>query len=179
MDNEQFNEEEIVLTEVSEEVIEEQAPKQTELDLNTIDEKDRDPEVENFAQSFKLVYENQFRDYLKQMIKKQSISATSLPTVKYCKENYEAYSMNSTTLLFYFDHLEQDECGNINSVVATTFDQSESCHFIPEICNQYGPYVNTTLFTCLYNVGRTSSNNNPDKFFLDLPIELYNLIEDE
>lgn len=138
---------------------------------------DRDPEIEDFAEKFRKVYEKQFREYLEKLKKNDSIYATSLPTKKYNKETFDEDSMNSINLLFYFDSLDMDENGNINAVVTTTFDRSESCHFQPYLCKEYGPYYKTTLFTCLYNTGR---KNNPEalNFFLDLPIDLYNLIED-
>lgn len=85
-------------------------------------------------------------------------------------------SMNSTSLIFYFDHLESDESGNINAIVATSFDKSQSCHFQPFICKDYGPYYRTTLYTSYYNIGR-GKNPEAEHFFLDLPIDLYNLID--
>ena len=145
--------------------------------LSQIDE--RDPEVEEFAAKFKAIYENQFVTYLKNLNKSEPLNATSLPTKKYDKNTYEQDSMNSTTLTFYFSHVENDENGNIVAIVATSFDKSENCHFTPQLCKDYGPYFNTTMFCTFYNVGRKKAEESEaEDFFLDLPIDLYNLIDE-
>lgn len=146
------------------------------IDESNIPMQERDLEMEDFAKQFKSVYENQFRDYLKNLNKNEPLSATSLPTKKYNKDTYEVDSMNSTTLVFYFDGLELDENGNINGVLATAFDKTEECHFTPYLCKEYGPYFKTNLLCCLYNVGR-GKDSEAANFFLDLPIDLYNLID--
>ena len=92
---------------------------------------DRDPEIEEFAEKFRKVYEKQFREYLEKLKKNDSIYATSLPTKKYNKETFDEDSMNSINLLFYFDSLDMDENGNINAVVTTTFDRSEKGEGMP------------------------------------------------
>ena len=137
---------------------------------------ERDPEIEEFSEKFRQIYENQFRSYLKTLARNETIYATSMPAKKYCKETYDDDAMNSTTLLFYFDGLELDEHGNINAVKATTFDKTETCHFHPYLCRQYGPYYKTMLLCCLYNVGR-KSDSMAENFFLDLPVDLYNQID--
>ena len=149
-----------------------------ELDLATIT--DRDEEMEEYASRFKQIYENEFKNYLKSEIKKNDqLTATSLPTTPYNKDTYEMDSMNSTNIVFYFDSLELDEqTGAINSIVTHTFDKSQKCHFHPHAYKKYGPYFNTTLFTCLYNVGR-KSDSVAQEFFLDLPLNLYYLLEQD
>ena len=148
------------------------------LEMNIEEEsiEERDPEIEEFSEKFRNVYENQFKNFLKSMSKSETIYATSLPTKKYCKDTFDDDSMNSTTLLFYFDGLELDENGNINAVMAHTFDKTETCYFSPYFCKKYGPYYRTTLFCCLYNVGR-KEDSMPENFFLDLPVDLYNQID--
>ena len=78
-------------------------------------------------------------------------------------------------ILFYFEKLELDDKGNVNAVVTKSFDKTEMCHFQPHLFKTYGPYFNTNLFCAMYNSGRTSEQTK--EFFLDLPIDLYNLIE--
>ena len=139
---------------------------------------DRDPEIEEFAKRFKAVYEHEFVEYLQseKVHKNDTICATSLPTGKYCKETFEQESMNSLTLNFHFDKVDVDENGNIQAIVAETFDRSETCHFQPTLCKNYGPYHKTLLFTCVCTISRKSIQG-PVVLFLDLPLELYNLIE--
>jgi hypothetical protein len=143
-----------------------------------IEEKDRDPEIEEFAQKFKEIYDKDFKNYLKKLDRNEIIYATTLPNKKYCKETYEVDSLNSTTLMFYFERLDLDENQNINTVIVRTFDHSELCHFIPTLFNEYGLYYKTFLFTCLYNIGR-KTHSLAENFFLDLPIHLYNKIESD
>ena len=142
-----------------------------------IEENDRDPELEEFSQKFKNVYDNDFKNYLKKLKRNEIIYATSLPTKKYCKDTYDNDSLNSTTLMFYFERLDLDENENINAVVVRTFDNSELCHFTPNLINEYGIYYKAMLFTCIYNIGRTNSSSQ--NFFLDLPIYLYNKIDSD
>lgn len=137
---------------------------------------DRDEEMEDFARQFKTIYETKFVEYLKSLKQNDTLNGTSLPDKKYNKDTYEDDSANSTTIVFYFDKLETDESGNINAVVTKSFDKSDVCHFQPHLFKNYGPYFNTQLFCCFYNTGRTKDTTSHE-FFLDLPIELYNLIE--
>ena len=147
-------------------------------DLSFDNDFEQDIELEEFSQKFKNVYENKFRSFLKTLSKNETLYATTLSTKKYCKETYDEDSMNSTTLVFYFEKLDVDENGNINAVIVKTFDKTETCHFHPFLCNHYGPYYKTTLFCTLYNVGRTT-DSLAQSFFLDLPVDLYNEIEAE
>lgn len=139
-------------------------------------ENERDPELEDFARQFKNIYEHNFIDYLKKLQPNSPLNATSLPTKKYNKDTYEDDSNESTTLVFYLDNLELDEKGNINIVVATSFDKTEKCYFTPFVCQDYGPYYRSNLLCSYYNIGR-SKDKEGINFFLDLPIDLYNLIE--
>ena len=141
-------------------------------------EEQKDPEMEEFAKNFKKVYETEFRQYLKGLKKNDLLMATSLPTKPYCKDTYETDAMNATTLNFYFESLECDEAGNINSVVTSTFDHSQKWHFHPHLYKRYGPYQHTTLFTALYSVGRKAAETVTEEFFIDLPVELYNQIDE-
>lgn len=138
---------------------------------------DRDLEMEEYAKQFKAIYENQFKDYLRQLKKNDSLSVTSLPTSEYCKETFEMDMMNSTTLSFQFDSLELDDNGHISSVIMTSYDRMHTYYFDPVVCDKYGPFFTTTLYTCMYNVGR--SNSVDQQFFLDLPLELYDLLEQD
>jgi hypothetical protein len=147
-------------------------------DFNFDENFERDPEIEEFNKKFKNIYENKFRTFLKSLSKNETIYATTLPTKKYCKETFDEDSMNSTTLVFYFDKLDLDENGNINAVVVKTFDKTETCHFHPFLCNHYGPYYKTTLLCTLYNVGR-GKESSAQSFFLDLPVGLYNEIDED
>lgn len=138
----------------------------------------RDPELEEYAIEFKSLYENQFKNvYVKELKKNAPISVTSMPTKEYCKETFENDLMNATTLTFYFDSLELDESGRISAVVTSSYDRAHTYFFEPFLCESYGPYFNTTLFTCMYDVGR--KNSVEQMFFLDLPVELYSLLEIE
>lgn len=141
-----------------------------------IAEDERDLEVEDFARQFKNIYENNFINFLKNLQPNTALNATSLPTKKYNKNTYEDDSNESTTLVFYLDNLELDEKGNINIVVATSFDRTEKCYFTPFLCKDYGPYYRTNLLCSYYNIGR-SKDKEAINFFLDLTIDLYNLIE--
>jgi len=145
--------------------------------INEIPQEDRDQEMEEFAAKFKHIYETKFRDYLREL-KDQSISlsATGLPASKYNKETFEEDSNNSTTLMFHFDKIEMDKDLNINVVHMLSADRTEKCQFTPFKCKNYGPYYDTTLFTSLYLVGRLKMTT--EHFFLDLPVDLYNLIEE-
>lgn len=143
--------------------------------VHEMNPEDRDEEMEDFARQFKSIYETKFVEHLKGLKRQEPLNATSLPEKKYNKHTYEEDSANSTTILFYFEKLETDEKGNVNAVVAKSFDKTEVCHFQPHLINDYGPYYNTNLFCCLYNTGRSSDKAR--EFFLDLPIDLYNLIE--
>jgi len=111
-----------------------------------VTEEDRDEDVEDFSKRFKHVYESQFREYLKQLKKGENLNATSFPTKKYNKLTYEEDSANSTTLVFFFEALDCDENGNINAVIAKSFDKAEICYFVPHLCKQYGPYYQTKLY---------------------------------
>ncbi|CAF0991320.1 unnamed protein product [Brachionus calyciflorus] len=146
------------------------------LDESCIPEKERDHEVEDFAKQFKKIYENDFRIYLKNLKPNEPLNATSLPQKKYNKETYDEDSGESVTLVFYFEKLDLDENGNINLVETSSFDKTEKCFFSPFLCKDYGPYFKTNLLCSFYNVGR-SKNQEAQNFFLDLPIDLYNLIE--
>jgi hypothetical protein len=147
-------------------------------DLKNVQLIDRDIELEEFAQKFKEIYDNDYRNYLKNLDKNEILYATALPTKKYCKETYDQDSMNSTTLMFYFERLDLDENENINTVVVRTFDRSELCYFTPTVYNEYGLYYKTMLFTCFYNTGRIN-NSSSQNFFLDLPVYLYNKIDSD
>lgn len=138
---------------------------------------DRDLEMEEYAKQFKSIYENQFKDYLRQLKKNDALSVTSLPTGEYSKETFEMDMMNSTTLSFQFDSLELDDNGQISAVIMTSYDRMHTYYFDPFVCDKYGPFFTTTLYTCMYNVGR--SNSVDQQFFLDLPLELYNLLEQD
>lgn len=161
--------------EINDSIVEKNKPQPKQSPIN---EEDRDEEVEDFAKQFKTIYETKFLEYLRGLKKNDPLNATSLPVKKYNKLTYEVDSMNSTTLVFYFEKLELDEkTGDaVNAVVARSFDKSELCHFQPFVCQEYGPYFNTNLYTCMYNIGR-SKEMGAQIFFLDLPIDLYNLIE--
>ncbi len=138
----------------------------------------RDPELEEYATSFKSIYENQFREiYLKNLKKNDPIQVTSMPTKEYCKETFENDIMNATTLTFYFDSLELDDLGNLTAVIASSYDRKHTYFFESFICSTYGPFFSTNLLTCMYDVGRT--NSKEQMFFLDLPVDLYNLLESE
>lgn len=141
-----------------------------------VDPEERDEEMEDFARQFKTIYETKFVAYLKGLKPNDTLNGTSLPDKKYNKRTYEDDSANSTTIVFYFDKLETDEAGNINAVVTKSFDKSDVCYFQPHLFKNYGPYFNTQLFCCFYNTGRTKDTTSHE-FFLDLPIQLYNLIE--
>lgn len=141
-----------------------------------VNKEERDEEMEDFARQFKSIYESKFIEYLKNLKRLEPLNATSLPETKYNKETYDQDTANSTTILFYFDKLETDEKGNVNAIVTKSFDKTEVCHFQPYLCNDYGPYFNTNLYCCLYNTGRAGSEK-AQNFFLELPIDLYNLIE--
>ena len=145
--------------------------------LDKVDEQDRDLEMEEYAAKFKSIYENQFREYLRKHEAQEPISVTSLPMKKYNKDTFDEDMMNSTTLTFYFEALECDEEGNINAVVASSFDRSQNYYFMPFLCENYGPFYMTTLYASLYNVGRKDSQEN--MFFLDLPVALYNLLDSD
>lgn len=136
---------------------------------------ERDYEMEEYALKFKYVYENHFMNYLKSLKKNDSLSVTSMPTNKYCKESFEDDMMNSITLNFHFDSIEHDDNGKISAVIANSHDRLHTHYFEPFICNSYGPYFSTTLLTSMYNVGR--KNSAEQMFFLDLPIYLYNKLE--
>lgn len=138
---------------------------------------DRDPEIEEYCKMFRKIYRNQFNDYLKSLAKNESISVTSLPTKKYCKETFDEDLMNSTTLNFYFEKLEFEENGSIKSVIAKSFDKKTKYDFTPYVCDNYGPYYKTTLWACCYDVGRKESKE--EMFFIDLPSHLYTLLESE
>ncbi len=138
---------------------------------------DRDLEMEEYAKQFKSIYENQFKSYLRRLKKNDILSVTSLPTNEYCKETFESDLMNSTTLSFQFDSLELDDNGQISSVIMTSYDRLHTYYFDPVVCGKYGPFFTTTLYTCMYNVGKKNSVEQP--FFLDLPLELYNLLEED
>lgn len=144
-----------------------------ELNFETLP--NRDLEMEDYAKSFRSVYENQFKEHLRTLQKNDPISVTSLPTKVYCKETYEVDSMNTTTLTFNFDSLELDNSGKVIAVVASSFDRVHTYFFDSFLCDTYGPFYGTTLYTTMYNVGR--SNSQEQMFFLDLPLSLYNLIE--
>ena len=144
-----------------------------ELDIESI--LNRDLEMEEYAKCFRSVYENQFRQYLKTLQKNDLISVTSMPTKAYCKETYEIDSMNTTTLSFNFDSLELDDSSNVVAVVASSFDRVHTYFFDSFLCDTYGPFFGTKLYISMYNVGRSSSQEQ--MFFLDLPLSLYNLIE--
>ncbi|RNA37025.1 hypothetical protein BpHYR1_033610 [Brachionus plicatilis] len=163
--------------EANEEVLDESGKENCEMaeDL-LIAENERDAEVEDFAKNFKKIYENDFIDYLKKLEPNTLLNATSLPIKKYNKDTYEEDTADSTTLVFYFEKLELDEKGNINILVATSFDKTEKCYFTPFLCNDYGPYYKANLLCSYYNIGR-SKDKEALNFFLDLPIDLYNLIE--
>ena len=174
-------EEEVDLTNTSQEIhIEIQNVHPTAEDEEEIpSDEQKDPEMEEFAKNFKKIYETEFHQHLKGLEKNDLLMATSLPTKPYCKDTYEMDAMNATTLNFYFESLECDEEGNINSIVTSTFDRSQKCHFHPHLYKRYGPYQNTTLFTTLYNVGRKgAAEGQAEEFFIDLPVELYNLIDE-
>lgn len=141
-----------------------------------VNQEDRDEEMEDFARQFKSIYESKFADYLRSLKPSEPLNATSMPETQYNKDTYEQDSANSTTILFYFEKLETDEKGNINAVVTKSFDKTEICHFQPLLCKDYGPYFKTNLYCCLYNTGRSGSDTAKN-YFLDLPINLYNLIE--
>lgn len=141
-----------------------------DLVANLPPEDERDADMEDFARQFKKIYETKFVDYLKTLKRSEPLNATSL-SEKNCDDED-----NSTTLVFYFEKIDTDENGNVNAVVAKSFDKTEICHFQPYLCNKYGPYWKTNLYCCLYNTGRTASQA-AQNFFLDLPIDLYNLIE--
>jgi hypothetical protein len=136
---------------------------------------DRDPEIEEYAKNFRNIYSNELVEYLKTLVRNDSLSVTSIPTKKYCKETFDEDLMNSTTLNFNFEGLECDPDGKIKSVIATSFDRSTKYDFSPFLCSDYGPYFRTTLYACYYNVGRKSSKE--EMFFIDLPLHLYNLLE--
>lgn len=156
-----------------------ESSKEKSYELNedsVIDENQRDLDVEDFAQQFKKIYENNFVCYLKKLKPGTALNATSLPTKKYNKDTYEDDSGDSTTLVFYFENLELDEKGNINIIKASSFDKTEKCFFTPFLCKDYGPYFKSNLFCSYYNIGR-SKDKEAMNFFLDLPIDLYNLIE--
>jgi hypothetical protein len=138
---------------------------------------DRDPEIEDYCLNFRKIYQNQFVAHLKSLTKNDVISVTSLPTKKYCKETFDQDLMDSTTLNFNFEEIECDENGNINRVIATSFDRVSKYDFCPFLCNDYGPYFKTNLLACCYNVGR--KNSKEEMFFIDLPLNLYILLESE
>jgi hypothetical protein len=138
----------------------------------------RDFEMEAFSEQFKKIYENEFKTYLKGLTKGQTIYATSLPKKPFNKETFEQDENDSTTLVFYFDSLEIDDDGHINCVDMLSFDKSEKCRFYPFLYKRYGQYYNITLFTTLYNVGRETTASRAEEFFLDLPVDLYNMIDD-
>lgn len=147
-------------------------------DSLVIDVDERDEEIEEFAKKFRQIYEREFREHLRSLKKGDMINATSLPTKKYNKDTFDDDSAESTTLVFYFESLDADENNNINCVSAKSFDKSELCHFQPHLCKDYGPYFRTTLYCCMYNQGRKKSST-AEYFFLDLPVKLYNLIDDD
>lgn len=146
-------------------------PKTLSFDIVT----DRDFEMEEYAKNFKTIYENQFKDSLSKLNKNDLLSVTSLPTKPYCKETFENDLMNSITLSFFFDSLELDDNGKLSAVITCSHDRLHTYYFEPYLCDKYGPFYSTTLFTCMYNVGRT--NSVEQMFFLDLPLDLYNLLE--
>ena len=145
--------------------------------LEGVDEQDRDLEMEEYAAKFKSIYETQFREYLRKHKVHEPLSVTSLPMNKYNKDTIDQDLMNSTTLTFYFEALECDEEGNINAVVASSFDRTQNYYFMPFLCENYGPFYMTTLYASLYNVGRKDSQES--MFFLDLPVALYNLLDSD
>ena len=153
--------------------LEDQDPVQ---DLENIAE--RDMEMEDYNKKLKNIYENDFLAYLKTLNKGDSLCATSLPTKPYCKDTFEDDMMNSTSLVFYFDSIDIDQNGNINAVVAYSFDKSIRYYFTPFLCDSYGPFYKITLLTCMYNVGR-SNNEITQHFFLDLPVHLYNILDSD
>ncbi len=154
------------------------APKCSTMPLSFDAFPNRDLELEEYAKSFKSIYENQFREiYLKNLKKNDPIQVTSMPTKEYCKETFENDSMNATTLTFYFDSIELDDAGSLTAVIASSFDRRYTYFFEPFLCESYGPLFATNLLTCLYDVGRV--NSREQMFFLDLPVELYNLLESE
>lgn len=146
------------------------------INLEDMRPEDRDEEMEDFARQFKSIYEKKFVEHLKSLKQGEPLNATSLPEKKYNKDTYEEDSANSTTILFYFEKLDVDEKGNVNAVLTKSFDKTEICHFQPFLCKEYGPYYDTNLYCCMYNTGRAGSDKALN-FFLDLPIDLYNLIE--
>jgi hypothetical protein len=161
-----------------------------EYSIDEFEEDERDADLEDFADKFKEIYEKNFIQlYLKSLSKDSPLNASTLPTKKYNKLTYEEEQDNeSTTILFYFDSLECDETtGSINFVIVNTFDKTQKCYFYPHLCQNYGPYYKTQLYCTHYITGRTKKRNNKknldeqnddsELFFLDLPIELYNLID--
>jgi hypothetical protein len=153
---------------------EEKEEEEEDDELKLLPDELRDFEMEEYAARFKQVYENDFHEYLKNLKKGEPLNGTALPTAKYNKETFEADSMNSLTLTFYFDSVELDEAGRLSSVLADSFDRAERCHFQVYNCKKYGPYYDTTLFACLCSVGRANSKaDQATRFFLDLPVHLY------
>jgi len=146
---------------------------------------ERDEELEEYAQRFKVTYENQFVDYLKTLTRNSSVNVTSLPIKTYSKATFDQDCMNdSTTLVFYFDSVElNDDGASLKHVNAYSFDRAQKCTFKPYLYRKYGMFHGTTLLCGVFNFERqrrasaTAVETNSEYYFLDLPVFLYKQID--
>lgn len=139
---------------------------------------EHDNEVVEFAAKFKKVYEHLFENYLKNIKPNTAIYATLVPKNPKEEDQWATKNANTTSLLFYFDSLQYNEENNkiIDFVNAKTFDLSEMYKFHRKICTKYGPYQNTYLWCTHYNTGR-STDTGENEYYLDLPAQLYRLLD--
>ena len=138
---------------------------------------EHDPEVVEFSNKFKKVYEHLFDNYLKNLKVGSPLYASLAP--KNPKEDdqwNDASKITTTSLLFYLESLQFSEENSkiIDFINVKTFDHSEVYKFHREICTNYGPFQNTYLWVAHYNTGRETDNGD-NEYFLDLPSNLYRL----
>ncbi len=141
---------------------------------------EHDPEVVEFSVKFKKVYEHLFENYLRNLKPGSATYASLVP--KNPKEDDQWNDTNNnnsqTSILFYFDSLQLSEENSkvIDFINVRTFDHSEIYKFHRKICTSHGPYQNALLWCSNYNTGRNTDTGD-NEYFLDLPANLYRLLD--